>query len=295
MRIRSLAIGLALIACLSVAFFATAAAAEVVVENCLVSAIDDVDVPAEESGVLIELPAKPGQEVKEDDLLGKIDDKMAVIAREAAQNEYDRHKKRSENDISVRFAKKSYEVALADLASNEAANAEVPGAVPETEMRTKRLKTEETKLGIEQATVTQGLIEFDVRKALGEWHAANDAVKRRRILSPIEGEVFEVHRNRGEWVQSGETVIRVVHMSRLQIHGFLNEAKHSRDSVMNHPIKVTVKMDGGRSEIFTGKIVFASSETTGGGEFRVSAEVDNRKENDRWLLKPGQLATMTIE
>lgn len=295
MRIRSLAIGPALIACLSVAFFATAAAAEVVVENCLVSAIDDVDVPAEESGVLIELPAKPGQEVKEDDLLGKIDDKMAVIAREAAQNEYDRHKKRSENDISVRFAKKSYEVALADLASNEAANAEVPGAVPETEMRTKRLKTEETKLGIEQATVTQGLIEFDVRKALGEWHAANDAVKRRRILSPIEGEVFEVHRNRGEWVQSGETVIRVVHMSRLQIHGFLKEAEHARDTVTDHPIRVVVNMEGGRTESFTGKIVFASSETTGGGEFRVSAEVDNRKENGRWLLKPGQLATMTIE
>ncbi len=264
-------------------------------EKFLVSAIDDVEVPAREAGVLTELPAKPGQQVEEGHVLGKVDDDRARIADELAEITHDKAKESAENDINVRYAKAASDVADAELERAKAANRRTPGSISDSEMRTKELEAKRAELQIEQAIVEQQLLEHDVRTAYAEWKAARKQVTRRQVTSPIDGEVFEVHRNRGEWVEAGEPVLRVVRMNRLQIQGFLKEADWARAAVIDRPITVKVTMDGGRVETFKGKIVFASSETTGTSEFKISAEVDNRKENGRWLLKPGQSANVTIE
>lgn len=268
---------------------------DVQVDNCLVSAIDDVDVPAREAGVLVELPVKPGQQVQSDDVLGKIDDTRARVEFKLAEITYKEAKERSENDINIRYAEKEREVADSEYKRALDANEDERGAVPESELKTKELDAQRADLQVEQAKVTQGLIKYEVQTAGEQWNAAHKAVKRRLITSPVEGEIFEVHRNRGEWVQAGDPVMRIVRMNQLQIHGFLKEEEHARSSIVDRPIEVEVTISGGRVETFKGKIVFASSETTGGGEFRVSAEVDNRKEKGLWLLKPGQLAKMTIK
>ena len=271
------------------------AMAEVEVKNCLVSAIDDVEVPAREAGVLVELPVKPGQQVKEGDVLGKVDDSRAIIELELAQLAHDEAVERYGNDINVRYAMKEAAVAESEYKRAKDANAGVGGAVSQSELKTKELDHQRAVLQVEQANVTQGLIKYEVRSAVGQVNAARQSVERRLIVSKIEGEVFEVHRNRGEWVEPRDAVVRVVRMNQLQIIGFLKESDHARSSVINRPIEVEVAVDGERVEKFRGKIVFASSETTGGGQFRVTAEVDNRKKNGLWLLKPGQDATMTIQ
>ncbi|REJ70678.1 MAG: HlyD family efflux transporter periplasmic adaptor subunit [Planctomycetota bacterium] len=271
-----------------------AVAKEPVIHNCLVSAIDDVDVPAKEAGVLTELPARPGQQVSEGEVLGKIDDERALLARQLALIEVYKAREASENDINVRFAVSAAEVAEAKVASANAANAKVPDTIPASEVRELELEAKRAKLQIEQATFEQDLLKYDIRSRNAEFKAAEQDVARRQVASPLEGEIFEVHRDRGEWVQAGDPVLRVVRMNRLQVHGYVRQAKVARRDVIDRPVTITVKLDGDRERTFDGKIVFASSETTGGGEFRIAAEVENVQEDGLWVIKPGQQATITI-
>lgn len=296
MRSLLLIVATCFIANLAMALGPQAARGQIEVPDCLVSAIDDVNVPAREAGVLMELPAKPGQQVEQGAMLGRIDDTRAKMDKKLAEIAYNETKTRSANDVNVRYAEKEFEVSESEYQRAKNANngQEIGGAVSESELKIKELDAERAKLQIEQAKVTQGLIKYEVLSAAEQWRAADQAVSRRHITSPIDGEIFEVHRNRGEWVQAGETVVRVVRMNRLEIHGFLKEADHGRAAVLNHPVEIEVLMAGGVVEKFEGKIVFASSETTSGGEFRISAEIENRKQDDQWLLKPGQEAMMTI-
>ncbi len=55
--------------------------------NFVVTLIDDVRVPARESGVLVALDAKKGQFVKKDQVLGRIDDSDALIRKAIAESE----------------------------------------------------------------------------------------------------------------------------------------------------------------------------------------------------------------
>jgi fido (protein-threonine AMPylation protein) len=46
---------------------------------------------------------------------------------------------------------------------------------------------------------------------------------------------------------------------------------------------------------FEGEIVYVHPFIESGNVYRVWAEVANRLEDDQWLLRPGQTATMTID
>ena len=66
-------------------------------------------------------------------------------------------------------------------------------------------------------------------------------------------------------------------------------------SVSGRPVTVEVELADGRKVRLSGQVVFVSPLIRAGNIYRVRAEVENRKENDQWLLRPGMAATMTID
>lgn len=262
---------------------------------CQTSLIFDIDVPAPESGPLVALDVEEGAAIAKDAVLAKIDDRQPTIQKTAAELERDAAVARAEDDIEVRFAEASHLKAQAEFDDVRAIEKKSPGSIPLTKIRELQLEVQRSKLQIDRSK-----LDLKVAKMSADVHRAkvqmtDDAIRRRQIVSPIDGEVLTIHRQRGEWVNAGDAVFRVAQLERLRVEGFLNAAEHTPGEITHRPVIVEVTVAQGRPLQFSGEVTFVSPLIQAGNKFRVRAEVQNRKENGHWLLQPGKEAVMTIQ
>ncbi len=260
---------------------------------CKVTIIDEVSLPAQEGGVLDELHVKEGELVEKGAVVGAIDGTDAVLMVAVATHEYAAAKQTAENPLSIKAAIKAYEVAIAEYESSLEANQKRAGIVMETELRRQKLQADRAKMQAELASHELLVANLDAKAKYEGLQRAKAALKRRQIVAPINGVVVKVNKHRGEWVQAGEPVLRVVQMDRLRIEGEINGKKYARHEVIGRPVRITVYLTGGGQEVLEGKIVFASP-LIESNEYTIRAEVDNRKVNGRWLLTPGLNAKMEL-
>jgi multidrug efflux pump subunit AcrA (membrane-fusion protein) len=275
---------------------ARAAEAEPVLERCLVSLIEEAKVPAREAGVLVELPLREGDTLAKGDEIARIDDDQPRMEKRRAQAEHDQAVAKSESDVDVRFSVASLKVAQAELDKALEAARRVPGSVTEVEINRLRLNVEKTELQIEQANLERNVSRLAAVSTGVEVEAAEHSIERRLITSPIDGVVVQVFPHLGEWMQPGDPLARVVRTDRLRVEGYVDAAKWDPEQVRDRPVTVEVQLAGEHRETFTGRITFVSPLVESGGDYRVFAEVDNRKaaQSQQWILRAGQTATMTI-
>jgi len=266
----------------------------IVLEQCMVSLSEEVTVPAQDAGLLVRLDVAEGDLTTREQLLGQIDDRAALAAQRVAEAAHFQAKTQAENDIDVRYAAAVGAVADADLAAAEESNRRAPHSVTASSLRRLQLEQQRAHLGIEQAEVRQQLTAYTVAAKEAEAEAAELAVERRRIESPLDGLVVEIFKRPGEWVQMGEAVLRLVRMDRVRVEGFLQVAEVGPQQVAQAPVTVQVQLENGRRETFEGQITFVNPRVHAGGQYRVRAEVINRREDDQFLLRPGHAVRMTI-
>jgi multidrug resistance efflux pump len=261
---------------------------------CAVAAIDEIEVPAEEAGVLIALEARPGLLVEEGTRLGQVDARAAELQKRIAQAEHQRAKEQAENDIKVRHAKAVEKTAEADYLTAVEANRKVPGAVQQSDLRKRLLEYNSATLAVENAMLDQKLARMQLESKAAQVDEAELALGRRQIEARLGGVVVAVHKRRGEWVNPGDPILRIVRMDRLQVDGFLKAGEHGPQDVAGRPVRVAAGLERGRVETFVGKIVFVDPLVQQDGTYRVRAEVTNRQVGDQWVLRPGLTAEMWI-
>ncbi len=273
-----------------------AVSAEIVVPHCLVSLIDEAQVPAEESGVLLELAVREGAQVKAGDILARIDDLRAKMQLNVAKFRLEVAKEEAGNDVNIRYAVAAARVAESEYQEGLEANRKVKGAVPNAEIRRLYLTYSRSALEIEQAQMTQRIAELEAKVSQAEVDAADENLDRRLIKSPIDAVVVELYRHTGEWVQPGDPVMHVVRVNQLRVEGFLNAREVIPSEAADQPVRVVVELTRGRRETFQGKVTFVSPLVEAGGEFQVWADVENRTDpnSGQWVLRPGMEAEMTI-
>lgn len=269
---------------------------EPVLSRCLVSLIDQAKVPAREAGVLVELKVREGQVVGKEELIARIDDSQPRAERKKVQAELDQAKAKAESDVDKRYSVAAEGVAEMAFLKAKKSHEAVQGAVTEVERERLRLEWEKTKLQIEQADLEKKLSGLAANAKEVEVEATDIAIERRRITSPLDGEVVEVFPHLGEWMQPGDPLALVVRTDTLRVEGYVDASKWDPESVRDRPVTVTVSLAGDRKETFRGRIIFVNPRVESGGDYRVWAEVSNRREKDSetWILRPGQTATMQI-
>jgi hypothetical protein len=94
-------------------------------------------------------------------------------------------------------------------------------------------------------------------------------------------------------MQPGDTLAHVVRTDKLRVEGYVKIREALPAAVENRPVTVVVELDGGRREQFQGRIAFVKP-VVESGDYRVFAEVENRRDGGEWLLPAGQTAVMTI-
>ena len=262
--------------------------------RCLVSLIEEVAVPAREPGVLKTLIAKEGDMVMPEQLLAQIDDTRAKMQVTAAALKLKVARTQAANRTPIEYAKATSEVAKAEYWQAIEANEKVRGAVTQAEVRQLLLKYHQAEWQIKQAEEDLLIAGLQADVSQAEFEAAQDNLQRRKIVSPLEGEVVKVHRHQGEWVQAGDPVLDIVRVNQLWVEGFLSATDYMPGEIKGKPVTVQVPLTHGRIEQFTGTITFVSPLVELAGKRLVRATVDNRKEDGEWLLSAGLTAEMTI-
>jgi multidrug efflux pump subunit AcrA (membrane-fusion protein) len=272
----------------------TAVAEDPVLYGCMVKLDEDVKVPAPEAGVLVQLTVKEGSQVRKGDVLGKIYDEEVQMQKKAAEYALGAAYKAATDDIQFRYAQKSADVAEKAYETMVQSNNTVAKAVADIDVRKAKLEWEAAILSAEKAQHDQALAVFEYHKKKAERDAAELAIQRRTIIAPFDGEVVTIFRHEDEWVSPGDAILRLVRLDTMLVEGAVEFSAYDPHEINGADVTVEVEMARGRKEQVTGRITYVSSMVRLDGRYIVRAEVANRQEHGRWLLRDGMTAKMTI-
>lgn len=266
-------------------------AGEVQVQSVLLTLIEEVDVPAREAGVLATIAVREGQTVRPGELLVSLEEVEAQLVKDRAQLELKIAQMDARNDLKVRFAGKSLDVARAELRRANESVEKYRKSISESEMDTLRLNVTGGELEVEQAEKNLAVAAVNCQMKENELAIAAHKLEQCRITAPIAGMVVQLKRHRGEWVEPGQSVMRLVRLDRLRAEGFV-PARELAENPTGRPVTLTVDLPGKPGAQFPGKLVFVSPEINAvNGQVRVWAEI----ENPGFELRPGNQAAMTIQ
>lgn len=267
-----------------------------VIESCLIKppAEDEIRIPAQEAGMLIEMPVSEGARVSQGDLLAVIDDREAKAAVNVAEYAVQSAEQKAKEDIEERYARAAAAVAQVDLDQDLKANQVQPQAVPEIEIRRKRLDLQRATLQIEKAQKDRFLAGLEAKTKSAERDAAQIALDARTIVAPFDGEVVTVFSHKSEWVNPGDPILLLVQFDRLHVEGFAYASQFDREELIGKPVTVKVTRARGKEVTVPGKVVYVGQTVQGDGSYLVRAEVENQRAGENWLIQPGLPARMTV-
>lgn len=267
-----------------------------VLDRCLIKlkGEDEIRIPAQEAGVLISMPVKEGSQVHKGDLLATIDDREAKAALKVSEYALQSAQQRAKEDIEIRYAQAAAAVAKVDVEQDLKANLDHPGAIPDIEIRRKKLDRTRANLQIEKAQKDQILAGLEAQTKEAERDAAQMALEWRTILAPFSGEVVTTYRHQSEWVNPGDPILKLVRFDLLSVEGIVYADQYDRGELQGKPVTVTVTRARGREVSVEGRIVYVEQIVQSDGSYRVRAEVKNEREGNNWLIQPGLKARMTI-
>ena len=258
--------------------------------------IFDVAATAQETGLLQSVHVKAGDLVAKDQVLAQIDDRQPQLEKLAAVRERDAAMARASDDIDVQFAIKSSELATAEWQDALSINERAVGTVSRSEVRRLALAKHRAELQIAKSQLDTRVAKLnaDVHQAAVE--AAEEKIRRRKILAPFDGMAMDVVKQTREWVTAGDDVLRVVRMDQLRVEGLISAADLDAHEVDGRPVTVHVALARGQSASLKGLIVFVNPLVQAGNRYRVRAEVVNRRgPNGQWLLQPGKSARTVVQ
>jgi macrolide-specific efflux system membrane fusion protein len=269
----------------------------VVATGCLVTLMDDcgVDVPAQKEGKLKKILVRERQLVKEGEPLANVDDSEVTAAMELTKRQLLTAQAEADNDVNIRYAQAAFAVARAEWQQALEANAQQPNTFSKSEVLERQLKARQYELQIQQSEHERKVYGLKADEKKAELNAAQVEVDIRQIKSGLEGMVVERYRNKDEWVKPGDPVVRVVRVDQVRIEGMLDAKLVLPEEVEDQPVTITVELPNRKSASFPGTVVYASQLVEAGMQFLVHAQVENRKENGFWLLRPGLTVQMTIQ
>ncbi len=263
---------------------------DVEVASVVISAIEQVNIPTLENGLIISVSTEEGVHVTKGDLLAKIDSQDAELARERTQIELESATAHAAKTTEIELARKSLELAESDLQRAMTSRRLYANAVSDEEMDRRRLVTEQAKLQVQQAVEEQQQRKRDAALAAVELQMMDARIKRYHISAPVSGIIVSVEHRAGEWVEIGQPVARIVRVERLRAEGFV-DGVYLTQLKRGQAVRLQMQAQNSAQRTVNGVLKFVSPEINAvDGRVRIWAEIDNKD----LRLHPGTRATMTV-
>lgn len=282
---------LAALALTSLTVFAqTANDVEITVSPVLLKVIQEVEVPALQEGQIADIQTAEGKVVQVGEPILQMDDQRARFRLQQAELELKIAKSKAENVSAVLLAEKGAKVANSSLQRAIESRKRFPDTPSQAEVDDIELKLAQAQQHLAQAEQDFELAQLARDLADKNVALANFEVDRHKIKAPIQGAVIEVIAKKGEWVQPGQPLVRVMQVNRLKVEGFLKrESVHP--GLINRRISIVIEGTDGEKGRYPGQIVFISPVVDPNDRTqRIVAEV----ENPNGELGPGLRAKMLV-
>ncbi len=245
-----------------------------------------VRLSAKEPGV-IESILQLGDRVNIGQTIAKLDQDLPRAQMVAAEKELAIARLESANDVDLRFARVSSEVNQAVLERSMAANRQYNKALSKTEIERLRLELQRSRLSTEQAERTNKTNQLNEELKAEQVLIAEIQLSNRTIAAPISGLITEISIEKGEWVNSGQPIARIVNTDKLRFTGFADSREILPSAIATTAsLVIDFKGDMGRDEATSTAdeveviITFVNPEIDpASGLYEVRAEVDNTDEN----------------
>ena len=245
------------------------------IKGALVKISQAINIPVENGGVLTEVAIGEGQLIKKGDLIGRLNDAELQIQLERALLESQIASLNSESRVDIEYARKSRDVAAAELQRSEQANLRVTNSIPLTRIEKQKLERDRTELQLEQAERDSRIAKLNFNLAQNAVAHAQSQLAKAKILAPADGMIVSLEKHVGEWIESSQTLAKMVRVDRLRIEGFL-PAESARWIKIGQPVTISFQPDW-IDESISGTIVFVSPEANPVNlNVQIWAEFDNR-------------------
>jgi len=266
-------------------------AEELIIQGAQVKLKRYVKVPVREAGILIKLNVKAGDMVDAGDVIAQIEDELYNLNQQIDELEYQHAALSSTNDVNKRFAEKSQEVSLAVLERSKQAVARYEKSISKTELEKLRLESERDGLAFEQAEMEIQLAKLDAELKSKELAVSKLKLDYRTIAAPFNGMVVETFPQEGEWVNTGDPVVRIIDLDTLHVEAAVDASMYD-SSLVGKKINFIAKLPGrDREETFEGVIDFVNPEIEPVGDrITIQAEIINRMQ----MLRPGTKGSLKI-
>jgi multidrug efflux pump subunit AcrA (membrane-fusion protein) len=170
----------------------------------------------------------------------------------------------------------------------------VEKSITEVDLRRAKLEWDKMVLAAEKARKEMELSKYEAWMKKAELDQAKLAFDRRVITAPFDGIVEDLSRKENEWVNPGDTILRLFRMDTMNVEGAVNRKDYDPHELQDCKVTVEVTMARNRKETVEGRITKVSSIIRGDGVYVVRAEVANRQEHGVWMLRDNLPAMMTI-
>ena len=260
--------------------------------NCTVSFIDDIKLPAKESGVIESLLVKEGEFIPAGKVVGKIDDELYLRMMEQAEMRFNMAKELATDSTAIQAAEKKYRVAGIEAAKTKRLGQ--TGSKSDSEVMMAIYTKDIALLELEKAKREKDKAYAEARLEAARLAEVQTRIKRHVLQSSFDAYVVEIFKKPQEFVQSGEEVMRIARMDKLWVQGIVNISDLNPNEVVDRPVTVTVDLARGETTTFEGKIVYVALERQSLKSYMVKAEIQNRPSGGHWVLQPLSSVRMRI-
>ncbi len=261
------------------------------VDNAQVVSMHKVPVAAQADGLISQLLADEGHSVKKGDTLLIIDNRVAMAELAVAKRELEAADKQAKQTAEVDYAKKASEVSDAEY--QDIYELYQRNSATYSEARRKQLEKERARSGIDVAQVKheQDILTAKVNEE--KVKASEVRLGLYEVLAPYEGVIVQRLHDAGEWIRSGEPVLRLVHLNEMKVETFVPIDGISVGALQGAPMKVNVRLNAQDVATYDTQVEFVSAEIES-RRVRVSARIQNQQVGGAWLLRDGMVADIEI-
>lgn len=260
--------------------------------NCSVKFIDDIRLPAKETGVIKTLEVKEGDFVPAGKTVGQIDDELYQQMLVQAEMRYKMAVDTAQDETAKKAAEKKFGVA--SIEATKARKLWRSGSRSESEKLMAEYSEQLAALEITKADLEMKKARGEAELELAKMKEVKTRIQRHVIQSDFDSYVIEIFKKPQEFVNIGEEVLRIARMDHLWVQGILDIRDLNPHEAINRTVTVTVPLARGETTTFEGKIVNVALERQSSQHYMVKAEIKNRPIGGHWVLQPFSEVQMRI-
>jgi len=239
-----------------------------------------VDVSAEVSARILELPLREGSQVKKGDVLVKLDGRDLTAALNSAEARRDGEKYRLESERS-RIMGTQENLANSKLQLARQQNLYVTGDVSKQALDDAQTKTKDLESQLHAAEQTLSQLQKTIESSQAQIEQAREQLRKTTIVSPIDGVVTVLTAEVGELVMvgtmnnAGTRIMTVADLGEMRLNARVSETDIARIAV---GVTAEVFINAYKDQPFAGKVeevaLARTLEKDGTSTFKVLVSLD---------------------